>query len=419
MKKAIIATALTLACGAHLCAQTEEVLTFDRYIENVKNGNMTYLAEMYEVDIADANLKAARIFPDPELSVSYGNNQNWNLQMGYAIEAELGYTVELGRKRKARINLAQSEKEMSAALLEDYLRNLRADATLAYLTVLKQNRLCEIQKSSYHQMRRLAEADSLRYLLGDIMEIDARQSKLEAASLLNCVYAGEGDRRESMAGLLLFQGDKGVVLPDSIAGELAYTRQAFNLSTLIATALHNRADLQATLKAQEAATHNLRLAKANRYIDLGLTLGGTYASEVKNEIAPAPAYKGFTVGVSVPLQLSNTNKGTRRAAQLAVRQAEARLAAAEAQITNEVIQAYNKYLTTWQQVEQYDAGLLQEAEAIFTKKAYSYHRGETSILDLLTAQRTYNDLQSTYTETLYDCAAALVEVQRATGTHAH
>jgi cobalt-zinc-cadmium efflux system outer membrane protein len=58
---------------------------------------------------------------------------------------------------------------------------------------------------------------------------------------------------------------------------------------------------------------------------------------------------------------------------------------------------------------------LNEAETIFKKKAYSYERGETSILDLLNAQRTYNDVQINYNETLYNCAAALVELERACG----
>jgi cobalt-zinc-cadmium efflux system outer membrane protein len=244
------------------------------------------------------------------------------------------------------------------------------------------------------------------------MEVDARQSKLEAATLLNDVYASEGDWREALAQLLLFQGDKQLDFPDSIAGTLDYTKQTFELPALITTALNNRADLQAALKSREVSHNNLRLSKANRFIDLGVNLGGVYASQVKNAIAPAPAYKGFTVGISVPLKFSNTNKGELRAAQLSVRQSEAQYNAAELQIATEVIQAYNKYQVACRQTEQFDAGLLHDAEDIFNKRAYSYRRGETSILELLTAQRTYNDIQLNYTESLYNCATALVELER-------
>lgn len=413
LKSIILLFSLCIAVSGN--AQEKRILTFNDYLNNVRNSNISYLAEKYNVDIADANVTAAKVFPDPELSVGYANNQNWNLQMGYGVDAGLGWTLELGGKRKARIRLAQSEKEMTGALLVDYFRNLRADATIAYLTALKQRKLYEIQKSSYTQMLGLAHADSVRFRLGSIMEVDARQSKLEAATMLNDVYASEGELQDVLVQLLLFQGDKNMELPDSIAGELFYLKHEFDLSELITTAQNNRADLQSALKSKEVSQNNLRLVKANRAIDLGLSIGGGYSSEVRNEIAPAPAFKGITAGISIPLKLSNTNKGELRAAQMAAQQNEMQYQAIELQISSEVAQVHNKYKIACRQVEQFNTGLLNEAESIFKKKVYSYERGETSILELLNAQRTYNDIQINYSETLYNCAAALVELERACG----
>ncbi len=396
-------------------AQEKRTLTFYEFLNNVRNSNINYLAEKYNVDIAEANVKSSKVFPDPELSVSYTNNQNWNLQMGYGVDTELSYTLELGGKRKSRIQLAQSEKEMAGALLEDYFRNLRADATIAYLTALKQKKLYEIQKSSYQQMLELAHADSMRFRLGSIMEVDAQQSKLEAATMLNDVYTSEGELQDILLQLLLFQGNKNMELPDSIAGNLFYTKRVFDLSELITTAQNNRADLQAALISKKVSQNNLRLTKANRAIDLGLSIGGGYSSKVSNEIAPAPAFKGVTAGISIPLKFSNTNKGELRAAQLAATQNEIQYQAIELQISSEVAQSYNKYKIACRQVEQFNTGLMNEAENIFKKKSYSYERGETSILELLNAQRTYNDIQVNYNETLYNCVVALVELERICG----
>lgn len=396
-------------------AQEKEVLTFAAYMDSVRACNISYLAEKYNVDIAEANVKAAKVFPDPELSVSYGNNQNWNLQMGYGVDAELSYTLELGRKRKARVMVAQSEREMAGALLEDYFRNLRADASIAYLAALRQKQLCRIQQSSYEQIKEVARADSLRFLSGAITEVDAQQSRLEASTMLNDVFSAEGDLKDALAQLQLYQGSKHLQPIDSIAGELSYTKVEAELPDLLIEALNTRADLQAAMKSRDVSHNNLRLAKANRFIDLGINLGGSYASEVKNEIAPAPEFKGFTVGFTVPLKFSNTNKGALRAAKLAAQQSEAQYEATELQISTEVTQAFNKYKTTCRQVEQYDTGMLREAESVYRKKAYSYSRGETSILELLNARRAYNDIQTSYTDALYNNAAALVELERASG----
>ncbi len=413
-KAIFFVTLFFVALSGRQTANAQRTLTYEEYIARVRDCNIGYLAEKYNVSIAQANATAARVFPDPELSVGYGNNQNWNLQMGYGYDASLSWTLELGGKRKARIRVARSEQEMTVALLEDYFRNLRADATIAYLGALKQKRECEIQRSSYEQMLGLARADSVRFSLGSIAEVDARQSKLEAAAMLGDVYASEGDLKDALVQLSLLQGsDPGEI--SVIAGELKYVRLEFDLAALIASAQNNRADLQAALRAKELSQNNLRLARANRAIDLGLSAGGSYSSEVRNELAPAPAFKGITAGVSIPLKFSNTNKGELKAAQLALEQSETQYRAVEMQIASEVAQAYNQYTVARRRAEQFDTGMLSEAETIFKKRAYSYERGETGILELLNAQRTYNDMQLSRNETLYDCAAALVELERACG----
>ncbi len=396
-------------------AQEKQVLTFSKYINNVKNANISYLAEKFNVNIAEANAQAVRVFPDPELSASYSNNQDWNIQMGYGVDIGLNYTLELGGKRRARIKRAQSEKEMTDALLEEYFRNLRADAAIAYLSALKSNKLSIIQKSSYHQMYKLAQADSLRFNSGTITETDARQSKLEAATMLNDVYKSEGELRDAIIQLQLFQGNTTMEYPDSIAGKLFFHRREFNLQNLITTAQNNRADLQVALKTKEMSQNELLLAKANRISDLGFNIGGSYSSKVRNEIAPAPAFKGIVAGISIPIKLSNLNKGELRAAQFSVKQNEMRYQAIELEISSQVTQAYNQYITNYLQVEQFNTGLMNEAETILKKKIYSYERGETSMIELLNAQRTYNDVQTSYCETLYNCAVALIELERACG----
>ncbi|MDR2564100.1 MAG: TolC family protein [Prevotellaceae bacterium] len=405
---------LFICCiSASISAGDKNTLTFNEYLNRVKISNIGYLAEKYNVDIAEAKAKAAKVLPDPELSVNYSNNQNWDLQMGYGFDAELSYTVEFGGKRKARMRVAQSEKEITGILVEDYFHDLRADAAIAYLTALKQKKLCEIEKSSYEQMLRLAQADSLRFRLGSITEIDAMQSKLEAGAMLNELYSSEGELRKILLQLPLFQGNKNMETPDSIAGELSYRKREFDLQSLVVMAQNNRCDLEIALKSKELSQNNLRLAKANRSIDLGIHLGGSYSSKVLNEIAPAPAFKGVTAGISIPLKFSNTNKGELRAAQLAATQSEKQYEAVEIQIATEVMQAYDKYKTACIQVEQFNTNLLREAEIIFKKKMYGYERGETSILELLNSRRTYNEIQIAHIEMLYNCTLALIELERA------
>ena len=74
MKKYII---LSLLCGClSVNAQTMVPLTYRQYMERVAEGNFEYASEKLNVPTAKAEVTAAKVFNDPNLSVSYFNNEN-------------------------------------------------------------------------------------------------------------------------------------------------------------------------------------------------------------------------------------------------------------------------------------------------------------------------------------------------------
>lgn len=74
---------ITVLC----CSAKASVLPdYETFLQKVASQNTAYLAEKYAIDIALAGEQAARVFRDPELSFSYGNNQDWNLQMGQTFD---------------------------------------------------------------------------------------------------------------------------------------------------------------------------------------------------------------------------------------------------------------------------------------------------------------------------------------------
>jgi cobalt-zinc-cadmium efflux system outer membrane protein len=51
--------------------------------------------------------------------------------------------------------------------------------------------------------------------------------------------------------------------------------------------------------------------------------------------------------------------------------------------------------------------------AAFLAKRFAYQRGQSPLLELLDAQRTDNEVRSSYNEALADQAKALIELERA------
>ncbi|MCC3216077.1 TolC family protein [Chryseobacterium sp. X308] len=394
-------------------AQEKELLPFEEYLSLVGNKNLGYASQKYNVSMSEAAIQTANMFPDPELEMETTNN-GVRQSMGYVYGASLGWTLELGGKRKARVNLARNQSELSKIQLQDFFRNLRADASLGYIEALKSKALLEVQQDSYQNMQQLAKSDSIRYKLGTITWVTSKQSKLEAASLLNEVYQAESAEQQALTGLSVFMGD-GKITGRDVAGDFNAFNRDFNVDDLILQALNERADLLAAKQNKEVAKSQISLEKANRIIDLGISAGAERHTEATNEMAPSPTVNAVKMGISIPLKFSNRRNAGLKIAEMAHSQAEVEYKQIEQEIKAEVMQAFQQYTATQKQLRQFHNGMLSEAKSILEGIIYSYKRGESSILEVLNAQRTYNSVRKDYYEALADNAAALIELERKAG----
>jgi cobalt-zinc-cadmium efflux system outer membrane protein len=415
--KYYIALALLCLLSAAQAQTTEparQPITYETYINRVWTQNLTYAAEKLNVDVARAGVKAARVFNDPALSMEYADNDERRMQMGRSLSVELSKTFSPGR-RSARIDLARSEQALNEALLEDYFHRLRAEATLAYLETLKQAALYRIRESACLNMRSLAEGDSIRYALGTVTDVDARQSRVEAAIAGNELLAARTDWLNACAALCSWTG---TFSPDTVcdpAGDIRLATRAFDPADLLQTALDNRADLAAALRSVDVAQKELQVTRRERNMEFDLALGYNYNTEVRNEIAPAPRFNGLTLGVAIPLKLSNTNKSALHAAKLRRQQAEINYRQAELDVQTSVMQSLNRYLSLVEQVRRYENGMMDNALAVLEGKTYSYERGETSLIEVLVARQTFDELRTARIETLFAAAEALVTLERQAG----
>ena len=362
---------------------------FNEYLKAVEQHNAAYTAERYSVDIAEAQTVAAHVFNDPSLSVEYGNNQDWSLQMGQSVEIGLSYSFNLGNVRRARINVAKSEEEISRAAIEDWFRNLKADATIAWIHAQESRALMEIKRSSYESMLKVADFDSTRAAVGDGSRIDARQSRIESKGLYSEFLEAEAEYTNALNALSLYTG--GLPFQNVPEEDIMLVLPACSPLEMIDLAMKNRADLRVAELSHTLSKRNIALVKASRAPEFELSTGYSYNKEVRNEIAPAPKFHGLSVGVAVPLKFSRLNKGERLAAERSAQQAEALYEAAKQQIASEVQQALVSWQSATKVAQECSSAMLEDAASILENRRTAYMQGDSSLLDYLMAVRVYND----------------------------
>ena len=386
---------------------TAQEISYAQYMERVFENNIALTAKRMDIEISDASAESSRVYNDPSIALTYTNNEDWSKGLGQGIELELGKTFTFG-VRRSRIDLAESERRQAIALLEEYMRNFRADATIAYLEHLRAKMLFAEATEIHNDLCEVATNDSLRYLRGDIAMSDWLESRMAQGVAKNAMLAAEAELMNSAIKLGYYMDDMDGAELLSGKGTLEISNQAADLVHYTATALEHRADLVVALGNADIAAAAQKFNKAQRRPELDVVLGATY------NIAD-PNFTTIKAGVAMPLKFSNLNKGARLMDELLVKQADIEVEEARLMVTAEVMQAYNNFKYANRQSETFSSKMLSDMQQVVESKRKAYEIGEIPFLDYLMVQRNESEMRGEYIDALFGKAVAWVELQRAVG----
>ena len=386
---------------------TAQEISYGEYMQRVMDGNIALTAKRLDIEIADARLVGSKTHNDPTLAVTYSNNEDWSKKLGQGIEVELSRTFTFG-VRKNRILMADSERKLTVALLEEYMRNFRADATLAYLEHLRAFLLLEENIGILADLEEIASNDSIRFLRGEIAESSWLESRMAMGIARNAMLEAEAECNNTAIKLGYFMGnlDRAEKLRGS--GTLELGEEAAPLEHYIENALTHRADIIVALGRADVAEAVKKFNKAQRRPELNVVLGATY------NIA-RPDFATLKAGIAVPLKFSNLNKGARIADEILTRQANIEVEEARLLVQADVMQAYNNFLYAVKQTGTFSGKMLQDMRRIVESKKRAYELGEIPFMDYLIVERDESEMRRQYIDALHGKADAWVELQRATG----
>jgi len=415
MKRALAFFCCLLGGSALADESPPQVLSFRGYLHQVQTSNLDLLAQRYSVDIARAQVMAAKVFPDPVLSG--GISQVDVSGQAAPLMSTLGLTLplELGGKRSARVDVAQREVSVAEAELDDALRKLRAEAAQAFVDALAARRVLLRKQQTLQSLQRLVAVNEKRVQTGDIGEVALMQSRVESQHYRAEVVAAEGELRALEQSLRQYLGRAAPPREQApqITGELSLPPREFTLDALIEHASRERPDVRARRMAMAASAARLRLAQRNRWIDVSLNV--SWQRSLYSEPFASPQYDALSAILSLPLPFSRVYRGEVAAAEGGAAQSQLGHQAAALRAEVEVQQALTRYQASVQQLAVYNTGLLADAERVHAATLYSYQRGSATLLEVLNAQRTVDDVHLSYTAALAAHAHQLIAVEQAAG----
>jgi cobalt-zinc-cadmium efflux system outer membrane protein len=385
-------------------------------------------SERQNIASARADVSIAGVRPDPELRFGIDSAELYEPNKPNASLAtviELGYTWETAGKRQKRIQVAESKLKLAEAHAASFLHQLGLDAASAYIEACRTRDALERKRSSLKAYQELVRATEIRYKAGDVSRLEFWQTNVESDRFASEVTSAVADAQAAEIQLSTFLGQPfGEAFSGATVDSIVRIEALeMDLDTLIQQAQKKRIDIRVAETEVERNRHDVQLAQANRWVDPKISLGLTNTPRVdpiyngEGLMTNSPAERSLELGLTltIPLPFSRLQKGELIQADTALRQAQLRLASTRLKAETEVRATYVKYQAAWTNIQRYRDHVLKDSDRVYEAMRTSYRMGSASLLELLNAQRTADDVYLGYFQAIADLANAKVKLQISAG----
>jgi cobalt-zinc-cadmium efflux system outer membrane protein len=392
-------------------------LSADEFVSRALAANAELAAARLNVERAGARLRQAGLRPNPSISFERQDGAFDSPGEGGTFIG-LSLPVEIGGKRRGRIDLARIELEAAEAEIADRERRLANDVRIAYAEAMAALDELEITSGLDNLDTQTARVVEARVREGDAapLELNLLRVEIERLRSRRALIAGR-----LQAALLRLQNlaalDRPLRPSESLSAAPSFQPPA-TVESAIGIALRNRPDLRLARLEEEAAMAGLKLARAQSAPDV--TLFTRYGSQISTfdstPVGPiSDRDRLLAFGVSISLPVFNRNQGAKAEAEITIAQAKQRRRFIESSALADVKSAWARYEAAGAALETFEQGVLARSSDNIRAIRGAYEVGGLRITDLINEQRRLLDARREFAEALGERYRALADLQAAIG----
>ncbi|MGA3295775.1 MAG: TolC family protein [Candidatus Acidiferrales bacterium] len=317
--------------------------------------------------------------------------------------------VEIGPKRKDRIELARQEGTLTEADISAVERQVRHSVRDAYFALAHARATTKGQGSVLKLAERLQEIARARFEAGDVPQLEATQAELEVVRARADLQVAQQEEKVTLSDLNALLNESPSTDWD-LGDVFALLPPVVTLEELLTRAGASNAEVARISQEANVEESRKRLLEAERIPNLGLQFGVDFNS-------PGPG--GFREGprgqVSMELPIFSHNQGEiaqSEAAQIAL---VGQLAAARRAVDARVESAYFDLEARRTQVQLYRDTLVPASRQLEQMAEESYRAGKANILTVLGAQHDVQKVERDYLDSLLAIQSAFGQLEEAVG----
>ncbi len=395
-------------------------LTIDQAIELLMKQNLDLIAYRMEVPMADADILTASLRNNPIFYADYqllpyGHYSFLRPGGPQQSDVNINYPLDITGKRRAHTQQYRMAKRVTEAQLQDAVRNLIDNLYTVYVDAVSAALTVKFSETYATGIRRLEERMGQLYRGGQVKESDLlavrakrEQAELQVREALQAKF--KANRRVILMLNLSFDDAEAFEVRDPI-GKL---RPApMKREELIRAALEIRPDLHAIKMGIKRSEADIRAAKADAYPDV-FVLYQPYTFQNNTYLGVQSAYS-WTLGLTATVPLYNRNQGNIARAKINRDQTAVQAASTERQVVSDVLDAEQELRQSLISVQEFQNEIIPANRKMRDSAYKLYRAGESSILDFLEAQLSYNEAVKQYRDALVRHRRAILDLNTAVG----
>lgn len=432
-------------------AAAQEEIAFTQYLQRVLDRNLDLAASRSDVTAAQARVQIGARLPDPVLSggllsfdISHPTRTEQRTdtipgsstplcgyptgvgagagitpclnQLPTVVGAAIDVPIELGNQQGGRMDVARVGVTQAGAGLEDAMRVLRGQSGSLWVEALATRLNRERLQQTLASLEALVQMNQTRVTAGSIGDVELVQSRVEAQMFRAQVLTATGEAQAALLGLAALLGAQDGGEPDfTPRGDLDIEPVTFHLEQLVDRAMDNRPDLRRIQLDIDAAQASRRLAQAQRWGTIDVMGTWLYSVPGTDTQYGQSDYHAIGLQIAIPIPFRLFWHGEIDEANAMEQAADARYQQARRRLEVEIRQALARYEAAGQAHALFDQSVVADAEHVLEATRYQYEHGGASLVAVLVAQRTVNDVYGAYNAALAAHAHALVDVETAAG----
>nr|WP_294168687.1 TolC family outer membrane protein [uncultured Sphingomonas sp.] len=276
----------TAALGALALAAPAAADTLREALVSTYRTNPTVNAQREVLRGTDAGVAIARAAGRPQLGASVGLNRNLTrsgilntgANKGPNINGGLDLSVPLfqgGRVRNS-IRAAETRVEAGRALLRAVEGDIFAEATAAYMDVIRDRAIVELNQSQIRVLTTNLEATRDRFEIGDVTRTDVAQSEARLSLARSNLATAQARLAASEENYRRVIGRR----PDGLAPPPPLPPLPTTAEEAVRIALVENPDIIATVRQAQAAGLDVRVVRAERLPTVSGVASGDYVNSL-------------------------------------------------------------------------------------------------------------------------------------------